>query len=136
MAVSGEQIRREQEDSRRRSRFGYREQVVAPIPPPWNSFWHERQRKIRRAWFLFAFLVPGAVATIWLGESLRPHDRLGPLLSFVYYFAYTLVANHLVLICPRCGHRFHKGRWLGRSCRRCGLDYGQCDNSSPADGRA
>lgn len=47
MRITGEQIRKEQEESRRRSQFDYEKQVRAPLPPPWDSFWREQERRER-----------------------------------------------------------------------------------------
>ena len=129
MPVTGEQIRKEQEESRTRSQLGYRKQVSAPVPPPWDSFWRARARSMRRFWFAFAGFAVAVAATIWLTESIRPNRGFGFFLV-LFYLPYTMVANRMELICPRCGHRFHGGRWSRPSCQNCGLAHGQCDNLS------
>jgi hypothetical protein len=126
MAVSGEQIRREQEESRRRSQFGAHAQVSGPLPPPWTSFWRRRER-IRR-WSLVMVLAfwPSVFATSRLVELIRPHGSATfVMVAIGYCLVVAFVGSRMALICPSCGYRFQIGRHARRSCQHCGLPYGQ-----------
>jgi hypothetical protein len=126
MAVSGAQIRREQEESRRRSQFRAYRQVAAPLPPPWDSFWRRRKRIDR--WCFIALLAfwPAAFATGWLVNLIRPlGNATFAVATFGYYLVLVSIGSRTALICPRCGYLFQIGRGSQKSCQHCGLLYGQ-----------
>lgn len=123
MRITGEQIRREQEESRRRSHFGCERQVRAPIPPPWDSFWREQNRRERGSWVALIVAAFAGIATVLFTER-------GFALVPAYYVLYTFVADRTQPICPRCGYRFRGGGWSHHSCRHCGLKRGQRDDAA------
>ncbi len=126
MAVTGEQIRKEQEESRRRSQFG-KELVAEPTPPPWDSYWREEDRKFRHFWLI----LPGAAPVVAVATWYAP-DNYALLPLFLYGLLAAFLGNRLVPICPRCGHRFNSGRWARSTCQHCGLKHRQSNDDRAA----
>jgi len=122
MGVSGEQIRREQQESSRRSRFGYESQVAAPAPPPWDAIWLEHSRRIRHFQYAFLGFWPAVLATAWLAKFTHIDGKVSFwLITACYSVVLAFFSSRQSLICPRCGYRSSLGRRLQWSCRHCRL---------------
>jgi hypothetical protein len=132
--VTGEQIRSEQAESRKRSQLTFGEGAHPPVPPPWDTYFRENERRLRRAWFALGGAGLALVGSVWLVETVSPGGRAWPFILLLGYVVYMRVAGRLELICPRCGRLFHGQRWRREACQHCGLKHGQRDDGSSRPG--
>lgn len=125
MAVTGEQIRREQEESRRRSKLSQDGQLAPPVPPPWDEVWRKQKRTDRLAWVVLLAGLVGMFTAAALIESFYPNRDITYVFAALGSFMLLMAVNrHAALICPRCGHRYWLGRSPRRACQNCRLPYG------------
>ncbi len=102
------------------------EPVVPPVPPPWDAVWREHDDNTRKYGLSLLGCFPYFCALACVTEWILRGSSFGLYLMFPYVVLMSYYGQKAIgFPCPRCGHRFNRGRQMRNACQHCQLPYGQ-----------